>query len=418
MLFSKPRTNNIAAVRKRLLVTYARIALFTAFVVSFSFSLYLVIAEEYRIADHLKSFEFVAERYYQLEQKPSAQISPNITAYYSETELPEIITQSATLEENEVRRIGRLYEEGPMVYYTNFVYNGETIPMYLTIDAKELDFGDENWEVIIILSVSIIAFLLVVLKFSLKRVFDGLMLPVDELSKQLSDSNSQSFSVSKHAIDELKQLADHLNQYTQMKDRVVKQELMFAKYASHELKTPVAVVLGAANLQSMKDDPEFQAKQRARIIGAAEQMQTTIELLLNIVKQENSEQAKSLFPLGEKDISLDKQRSKLTSGVELNVIVEPGMEINMPPQVVNMILKNLVDNAVRFTEQGKIDIEITPNSITVLDTGSGLNEENSTDHGLGLLIIKRLCDTFGWHFELKDREEGTGCVARLRFNPS
>ncbi len=418
MQLFKSQTNNIAAVRKRLLVTYARIALFTAFVVSFGFSLYLVFSEEYQISEHLKSFELVAERHYHLEQVPIAQISPNITAYYSESALPELIKNTPKLAPNEIRRIGRLHEEGPMVYHASFDYEGQSIPMYLSIDAQELDFGDENWLLIVMLSLVIIVFLLVVLQFSLKRVFDELMLPVDDLSKQLSDPNSKSFTVSKRAIDELKQLADHLNEYTQMKDRVVKQELMFAKYASHELKTPVAVVLGAANLQAMKEEPEFQAKQRARIIGAAEQMQTTIELLLNIVKQENSEQAKSLFPLGEKDISLEKQRSKLAGGVELNVNVEQGMKINMPPQVVNMILKNLVDNAVRFTDKGSITVEITSSSISVLDTGSGLNEENETDHGLGLLIVKRLCNTFGWRFELNDRQEGSGCIAQLTFNPS
>ncbi|MCZ8498782.1 hypothetical protein O9929_15125 [Vibrio lentus] len=58
-----------------------------------------------------------------------------------------------------------------------------------------------------------------------------------------------------------------------MKDRLAKQEMMFAKYASHELKTPIAIVLGAAELQAMKpNDPAFQTKQRERILGAANGM--------------------------------------------------------------------------------------------------------------------------------------------------
>ncbi|MCZ8488848.1 hypothetical protein O9992_21790 [Vibrio lentus] len=67
----------------------------------------------------------------------------------------------------------------------------------------------------------------------------------------------------------------HLNSYSKMKDRLAKQEMMFAKYASRRLETPIAIVLGAAELRS--HEPNiclFQTKQRERILGAANGMVT------------------------------------------------------------------------------------------------------------------------------------------------
>jgi signal transduction histidine kinase len=203
--------------------------------------------------------------------------------------------------------------------------------------------------------------------------------------------------------------------YKQMKERLAKQEMMFAKYASHELKTPIAVVLGAANLQAMKDEPDFQSKQRKRILIAANNMHATVEVLLSIVKQENVRDAHQLRPISSQNISLDKYYKKLNAGVQLLLLVEPDTHINMPPAVLDMVLKNLLNNAIRFTEKGKIEVVITSNSIKVIDSGCGLNEKADTEHGLGLLIVKRLCDSYGWTFSLTENPN-EGCCAELKLS--
>jgi len=95
--------------------------------------------------------------------------------------------------------------------------------------------------------------------------------------------------------------------------------------------------------------------------------------------------------------------------------VAPDSQINMPPAVLDMVLKNLLNNAIRFTEQGKIEVVITSNSIKVIDSGCGLIEDADTEHGLGLLIVKRLCDSYGWTFSLTENLS-EGCCAELNLS--
>lgn len=411
--FKKKRGNSIEDVKSRLLTTFSIIALTTSFIVFFAFSIRLVLHEDNQIESHLKSFRDIALKHYELDQVVSAELSQHVTAYYQTDALPEKFRPLLPYQPNEVTRFRSFDFDGYMVYHQMFNYQGERLPLYLTIDSRAIDFGDDSWDALMGISMLLMLFLIIVLRFSLKRVFDGLMSPISELSHQLATHREEDFSTSKHAIDELKQLTAHLNSYSHMKERVAKQELMFAKYASHELKTPISVILGAANLQAMRDDPEFQERQRERILKAGKGMQETIEVLLNIVKQENATQSKQEHPILESQLGLDTYRNKLASDVSLNVSIQEECTLNMPVSVLNIVLKNLLDNAIRFTEAGSITLRIRHAKIEVLDSGGGLGEEPETDHGLGLLIVERICQSYGWRFSLQDNPTQQGCLAQL-----
>lgn len=408
-------SNSIQDVKSRLLKTFSVIALSSSFVVFLTFSLYLVYNEDQQTQQHLAAFESVAITHYSLEQVGTAKISPNVYAYYNEQFLPDELKTQLPYELGRVTRYKPFSENGFMVLHTRFVDDtGIERSLYLSVGSRALDFGDDNWDTLLLTAMTLMLLLIAFLRFSLQRMFDGLMSPISDLSAQLAKQSDHDFSVSERAIDEVQMLTERLNDYNQMKNRLMKQERMFANYASHELKTPISIVLGAANLQSMKDDKNFQQKQRDRIINAATGMQDTVEVLLNIVKQENANQTRTLYDYTVETLSLDKSLSKLNSDVTFNMNVEEGTRLNMPHTVMNILLKNLVENAIRFTQKGHIHVEITSDSIDVTDTGTGLNElgASNTEHGLGLLIVRRLCKSYGWSFLLENREKG-GCVARL-----
>lgn len=419
-MFKSFHGNTIKHVKARLLFIFSAIALTSSFLVFFPFSMYLVINEDNQIGKHLASFEQIATEHYTLIQDDFAQLSPHVGAYYSESALPERVKELMPFTENGITRHRSYFEDGFVVFHSNFTdIQGNETPLYLTIDARAIEFGDDSWHVPMLISFALMIFLITFLRFSLQRMFDGLMSPVTELSHQLQHNHNDEFSVSEHSIDELQTLTKHLNEYKQMKERLARQELMFAKYASHELKTPIAIVLGAANLQGMKDDPVFQAKQRDRILVAATNMHATVEVLLSIVKQENASEAGAMRVVTENEIPLDRFRTKLKDGVELNLALEPETQLNLPEPVLAMILKNLVNNAIRFTRQGQITIHIDNHAISVTDTGCGLTGSTETEHGLGLLIVKRLCQSYGWNFELKSNpERGCSATLRLLINPS
>lgn len=415
-IFPSRSTHSIEDVKKRLLFTFSVMSLSSAFFVFFGFSLHLVFNEDAKVEYHLRSFEQIAKDHYALVKEDKVQISPNITAYYSETALDGKLSHNLPYQQDKVSKFNTFNEDGYMVYHDTFYSEeGKLTPLFLTIGTRSIDFGDDVWDTLMLLSLALMLFLIGFLRFSLRRVFDGLMSPLSELSLQLENKKEDEFEVSKRSIDELKQFTRHLNNYKQMKERLAKQELMFAKYASHELKTPIAVILGAANLQAMKeDDMEFQTKQRDRILLAASNMQTTVELLLSIVKQENVNQ-EEYHEINDENLGLSAYKKKLSSGVELITRIDSSQKYNMSPAVIRMILKNLIDNAIRFTSVGSITVTVNNQKISVVDTGKGLDGLPETEHGLGLLIVQRLCKSYGWTFELNNNisPQEQGCSAVL-----
>lgn len=411
---STSKVQSIEQVKAKLLRTFSLIALTTSFLVFFAFSIRLVLEEETQIEQHLVSFETIAQSYYELKPVDRAPVSANVTAYFSEHAIPENIHRHGPFPIDEVSKIGAVFEGGFVVYHSSFEFNGELVPLYLTINSRAMDFGDDSWDTLMIISMLLMLFLIFVLRFSLKRMFDTLMTPISSLSQQLASNQQNDFTLPEESISELQQLTQHLNSYTQMKERVAKQEMMFAKYTSHELKTPISVILGAANLQAMKPDEDFQTKQRERILKAATGMQETVELLLNIVKKENANQALMSITVSEKDISVEKYRSMLSNEVVLHTKVADETTLNMPLPALSMIINNLLDNAIRFTSIGNIRIELSNNRIAVTDTGSGLCSSNPIEHGLGLLIVSRIAESYGWQFTLDNRQDQKGCIALLQ----
>ncbi|MGF1911326.1 HAMP domain-containing histidine kinase [Vibrio kasasachensis] len=412
--FKRHKGNSINDVKSQLLTTFSIIALTTSFIVFFAFSLRLVFQEDAQVESHLKSFEEVAIKYYRLDQVKSARLSQFVTAYYTPKAFSQQLREHAPYSLNQVSPFRTYSEDGFVVYHTNFDFQGKVVPLYLTINSQAIEFGDENWDALMVLSMLLMVFLIVVLRFSLKRVFEGLMSPILELSGQLKNADEGAFHVNEHAIDELKNMTKELNQYAQMKDRVTKQELMFAKYASHELKTPIAVIIGAAELQGMKVDPQFQSKQRERILKAATQMQQTVEVLLNIVKQENTASELKERCIVADEIDFSDFVRKLDQKVSFSTQLTAQTTTNMPPAVLAMILKNLLSNATRFTHQGAIEVSISSDMVRVADTGVGFSTQTESEHGLGLLIVERLCNSYGWSLSIGDNPNQTGCLVELK----
>lgn len=412
--------------------TFAVIALVSSCVVFFVFSLRLVWQEEAQIESHLKSFKGVAEQFYKsLSPEGSLKLSNNVTAYYGEGDFTDQLKKLPPMALDTVDRQRfelRLSEEdiiipGVIVYHFSFEDQGKNIPTYIAISSFDMDLWDDSWGVLMAISTLLMLGLIIVLRITLKQVFDQLMAPIGNLSTQLSKHESDNFHVPTNTVDELQMLTSHLNSYSKMKDRLAKQEMMFAKYASHELKTPIAIVLGAAELQAMKpNDPAFQTKQRERILGAANGMSSTVEVLLNIVKQENSSTEKTLTVIDDATIDLSKYHTMLASGVTLELNVAPNTTLNMPLPLVNMVLKNYIENAIRFTTQGEISVTINSNTISVSDTGAGLSDDTKTEHGLGLIIVKRIGDSYGWTSTLIDNahsnstSNSSGCTANFSRN--
>ena len=257
LLFS----NTITGIKVRLLCTFAVVAFTSSFLVYLLFWLHLSVGEDDQFSDYLGVFQNVAQQYYSGAQNQFLPLGANVSAYYSIERLQEDIPGRFNVPVGETDRVVSDDHRHFTVSHSLFKNNeGQPIPLFLIVETQADSFIDISRNILMGISFVLMLFLIMVLRYVLQRTFNHLMAPVSELTQQLSIPNDHQFSVSDDSVKELRLLTDELNRYKHMKERLAKQEMMFAKYASHELKTPIAIILGAANLMGMKDDAIFQAR--------------------------------------------------------------------------------------------------------------------------------------------------------------
>ncbi|NLB57552.1 MAG: HAMP domain-containing histidine kinase, partial [Gammaproteobacteria bacterium] len=115
--------------------------------------------------------------------------------------------------------------------------------------------------------------------------------------------------------------------------------------------------------------------------------------------------------------------------VELRVTGDGDPVISAPPRVLGVMVGNLLSNACVFTEAGVVEVEIAEDRVTIGDTGIGMSpgtlqrmfdpfyradQFRSGGKGMGLSIVRRLGERFGWPV-LIDSAVGEGTVAQIRF---
>ena len=231
--------------------------------------------------------------------------------------------------------------------------------------------------------------------------------------------------------DEVGVLAVALTESMKRVNAFVEREKHFVRDASHELRTPVTVIRGAVEILENNPAASDASIQRplARIHRAVSDMENDIESLLWLARQEalndTTEHCRPATIIRE---TIEQHRQLFREKpIVVKYIAEADPEIQASPTIFRIILTNLIQNAFRYTVEGTIAVRICAGSVTISDTGVGIDGcelSSITDphtrgcascgFGLGLAIVKRLCARLGWHFTI-DSALGEGTTVRLFF---
>ena len=228
--------------------------------------------------------------------------------------------------------------------------------------------------------------------------------------------------------NEIGRLATALEQALARVAAFVEREQHFTRDASHELRTPVAIVHSSAELLAMQQLPESGREQVQQIRAAALQMEQIINTLLALAREmpEMVQPPVMLLPILEKAIV---QHANLLreKDVQLDVQVAASAAVALPAPVLSILLNNLVANAFHYTETGVISIAWQGSALEIRDSGPGIEQDivgrlgeplvkgsASTGFGLGLSIVKRLCNRFDVVLSIGPLKNG-GTRAEVRF---
>lgn len=251
----------------------------------------------------------------------------------------------------------------------------------------------------------------------------------------------RSNRIRKKLIEQLKEKNNELLKAKEEAERLSLLKTKFFSTVSHELRTPLYGVVGLTSLLLEENTDEKQEEDLKSLKFSADYLLALINDVLQMNKMESRLVQLENTPFNIQDLiksivkSFEFSRNQNQNEIELDI------DDNIPRELIgdsvrlSQVIMNLLGNAMKFTERGKVWIKASciqcENKKCLIyfevgDTGIGIPEDkqkeifeefsqlktnnyNYQGTGLGLPIVKKLLDLFGTNVQLKS-EEGTGSV--------
>ena len=330
------------------------------------------------------------------------------------------------------------------IHYIEVLYPFELSNQTFIKITKDIDGTDEMlrkiFSNIFILS---LGGLFMVILYAL-AVSKNLLNPILNITKKLSNMNENSLTkieLSQLPI-EFHPLATSINNLTKKIEMYVKYQKELFIGAAHELKTPLAVMKLKSEVVLLKKREIEKYEETLRLyISEINGMDRMVSSILEVGRQEGAQFEKPTELDVVKFIENKVQNYRLLSK-EKDITIEYIFTIErfitiIQPTLLNQIIQNFVQNAIKFTPKGKtIIVKISKIDtfvvVEVLDEGIGVDENidlfapfkrvgKEQGAGLGLYLAKSATDAIGAEISIQNRKDGTvGSVASLRLqtNPT
>ena len=325
-------------------------------------------------------------------------------------------------------------DTGQNKHYKLAVYREGGVISFLRYDVSHEELGKQQLLISVIGAVFLFGLLSLALGLWLSR---KVLKPVTELARRLRDfrKNGKAEPLAPHfADDEVGELALALDEYANRLTAMVERDREFNSDVSHELRTPLAVI--ASTTELLQGSPDLTDKLRERlkrIERASRQATELIEALLLLSRAERRGPTRGETTEVAKVASdvIESQRPQMRDKPLIIDLVERGtVSVNAPASVLSVALTNLIGNAIKYTLEGSVRVEVGDNKIEVIDTGPGIKPEDAerlfqrgvrgegaggSGAGLGLAIVRRLCELYGWDVSMRPRSDTNGAIASIVF---
>ncbi len=236
----------------------------------------------------------------------------------------------------------------------------------------------------------------------------------------------------READDEVRELAEALTRYAQRLNEFVARERDFTRDASHELRSPLTVIqLAAGMLEADAGLSEASRRSVARIARAARDMEELTSAFLLLARE--SQTGLPLEATCVNDVLADElDRARLLAAgrpIESRLSATHRLSVDAPEKVLPVLLGNLLRNAFSYTDAGEVTVDVGADSVVIRDTGVGIapgqldamyqpfvrgDSGRRGGHGVGLTIVRRLSDRFGWPVTI-DSSPGVGTRVEIAF---
>ena len=225
-------------------------------------------------------------------------------------------------------------------------------------------------------------------------------------------------------------------------DRAWTQQKQFISDASHELKTPLAVIMANAELLQSAQQDEDKDRFSSNILTMSLRMRDLVEGMLNLSRVDNG-QVKSSFEKLDlsalvEDAILPFEPMFFEKGLVLQSNVQPDITMNGSDRYLSQVVQILLDNAVKYSAPGIVDLQLqrygrSQAILTVSNPGNPIKPEDqerifdrfyrldeartgSGSFGLGLAIAKSMVTEHGGTIWVESNKTGNCFCVLLPVN--
>lgn len=259
----------------------------------------------------------------------------------------------------------------------------------------------------------------------------------DELRQRKPDQLGEV--AAEGAPAEVVPLVESLNELFGRVNRMIESERRFTADAAHEMRTPLAALKTQAQVALGAADDSSRRHALEQVLAGCDRTARLVEQLLTLSRLEPAQLdapplSCDLHLLARQAVA-DIAPAALARGVDVDLEDGPPVPLHAYPELVAILMRNLLDNALRYGAEGKlIRVKTLCDSrgatVVVADRGPGIPAAErakvgqrfyrilgtgQTGSGLGLSIVNRIAEVHGASVELGEGDDGRGLAVRVAF---
>lgn len=277
-----------------------------------------------------------------------------------------------------------------------------------------------------------------------KRLNKHVLRPIADMTKAAEKMSANNLSDRINLAgtkNEFKDLAAVINRMLDRIERSYNSQKQFVSDASHELRTPIAVIQGYANMLERwgKTDTSVLDEGITAITQETASMKELVERLLFLARHDKKSLLLEMehFDPSEIIFTVFRDAQLLSAAHQFELKADQHCTINGDKGMLKQLLRILVDNAIKYTPSGgkitlSMKVEAAECIISVQDTGQGISKEElarifdrfyrsdkarkvqNGGHGLGLSIARIIVSAHGGVITVRSKEDaGTTFFVRL-----
>ena len=319
------------------------------------------------------------------------------------------------------------------------VTRGSTLLYFLSDESDFNAFEHSLFGVMAVLMLSVVI-VAGIASLALARRATAPLTTLAEQVTALDDRGGDGIVLTAAALrdDALATLARAIDGYHRRLSALLNREREFSADVSHELRTPLMAIQGAAELLARKSiDEPAHGELVQRIRRGCQNMTTLTEALLFLARDTQSFH-ELVEPVSVAQVVVQQVaalREVATNKGVAFAIDDDGdaSTVEAIPAVINIVIGNILKNAVKYTNREKISVFLRPRQVVIQDYGPGIDEDlrlrlferyvrganrepraDSDSNGIGLALVRRFCEAYGWRIDL-DSKLGSGTRVALQF---